>query len=172
MTPTEEWRAVVGYEGLYEVSDQGRVRSLPRLVYSGGGRYRRHPMTVLTVYRGNYSKVRLKVDGRGATKNVHALVAAAFLGPRPDGMEVCHNNGRHHDNRSSNLRYDTHAANQLDQVAHGTHFEARRLRCAQGHPFSPENTLQRSDGGRRCKTCDTARGKRRWQEELERRATA
>lgn len=165
MTPCEEWRPILGYEGYYEVSDLGRVRSLDRLVPSGGGRSRQAKGRVLSIYSGDhYSKVRLKVDGAGCTKNVHTLVAEAFIGSRPDGMEVCHNNGDSHDNRLANLRYDTHSANQLEQLIHGTHALGSRTHCGKGHEFTPENTMQRTGGkeaGRRCRSCERDRTARR-----------
>lgn len=159
----ETWLSVVGYEGLYEVSDHGRVRSLSRRVSAGGGRTRLAEGRVLSIYRGDhYSKVRLKVDGSGATKNVHALVAEAFIGPRPDGMEVCHNNGDHHDNRVANLRYDTHSANQLDSVRLGVNPLANRTHCKRGHEFTPENTIRfPGKSGRWCRACDRERTQRR-----------
>lgn len=115
----------------------------------------------MSIYTGDhYSKVRLKV-GVPTTKNVHQLVAEAFLGPRPEGMEVCHNNGQAHDNRAVNLRYDTHSNNQRDQVTHGIHTWANRTHCKWGHEY-PEDT-PRSHGGRtrRCLPCERARTARR-----------
>jgi hypothetical protein len=53
------------------------------------------------------------------TKMVHRLVAEAFLGPCPSGMECCHNNGVAADNRLLNLRYDTHKSNIDDRARHG-----------------------------------------------------
>lgn len=170
----EQWRPVVGYEGAYEVSDLGRVRSLDRAVPAGRGRTRKSSGRVLSQYLGNYAKVRLKVDGAGSTKNVHALVAETFLGPRPDGLEVCHNNGDASDNRLANLRYDTHSANQSDQIAHGTNPWSRRTHCSKGHEFTPENTRTRgpNENGRRCGTCEDERGRARWRRELARRSAA
>ncbi len=162
-TPTETWLAVVGYEGAYEVSDQGRVRSLSRMVNSGQGRTRQHVGRVLSIFTGDhYSKVRLKLDGDGGkTHNVHTLVIEAFFGPRPDGLEVLHGMGGPHDNRVSNLRYDTHAANQREMVTVGHHYWARRTECLKGHPYSAENTLLYGKTKRRnCKICVRARSKR------------
>src|SRR5690606_32157657 len=84
------------------------------------------------------------------------LVAAAFLGPRPEGSEVCHINGDPADNRVENLRYGSRSENVLDQVRHGVHNNARKTHCKNGHAFTPENTMRRSEGGRRCRTCNDA----------------
>jgi hypothetical protein len=63
-------------------------------------------------YKSNgYKYVTLYYKGRGKTRRVHTLVAEAFIGPRPDGMEVCHGNGTPTDNRAENLRWDTHKVN-------------------------------------------------------------
>lgn len=158
---SEVWRPVVGYEGAYEVSNLGRVRSLDRLVPAGGGRERRHQGRVLSAYFGDhYAKVRLKVGDGGRTLNVHQLVAEAFLGPRPDGLEVCHNNGERHDNRAENLRYDTHVENQRDTIRLGRNGWANRTHCKNGHEFTPENTRIRINYGkacgRTCRTCERA----------------
>lgn len=53
-------------------------------------------------------------------RTVHSLVLLAFVGPRPDGMESCHNDGSKTNNALSNLRYDTNKANQADRIKHGT----------------------------------------------------
>lgn len=161
MSASETWLPVVGFETCYEVSDLGRVRSLDRYVPAGQGRTRIARGRVMSPYVGDhYAKVQLKVGGVGTTKYVHALVAQSFLGPRPDGFEVCHCNGDRSDNRATNLRYDTHSANQLDQVAHGIHAEARRTHCNHGHELTSDNVYNES-GRRRCIACDRERGARR-----------
>ncbi len=110
----ERWLPVVGWEGLYEVSDLGRVRCLPRKWV---------PQTRLlkTVHSpGKYPQVGLFKPGRKLTQMVHQLVAKAFLGPCPSGMEVCHFDGNRANNAVSNLRYDTRKANHADKRRHGT----------------------------------------------------
>lgn len=164
MNITEVWRPVVGYEGAYEVSDQGRVRSLTREVYAGRGRTRLHAGRVLSVFDGDdYSKVRLKLDGSGSTKNVHSLVAEAFLGPCPADLEVCHGNGNRNDNRLVNLRYDTHSANALDRREHGTAFRRRNQdECFHGHSYTEGSFYIDSDSGKRvCLECERDRHRRR-----------
>lgn len=68
-------------------------------------------------------------DGKHFSLAVHRLVAAAFLGPKPEGTEVCHNNGDPTDCRVENLRYDTRSGNQRDRVIHGTSNRGERHRC-------------------------------------------
>jgi hypothetical protein len=64
--------------------------------------------------------VALRRDGRTATARVSHLVLTAFVGPRPEGMEACHNDGNAENNRVENLRWDTHESNIQDAVRHGT----------------------------------------------------
>jgi hypothetical protein len=128
----EVWRPVVGYEGLYEVSDQGRVRSLPRSVLSVDGKVRRFPGKVLKGCVGSHGYLCLNLCKGGAPKAhlVHALVAEAFLGPCPEGQEVCHSERGKHDNRSSSLRYGTRKENAADKHRDGSHIQGERHGCA------------------------------------------
>lgn len=73
----------------------------------------------LTNYQGRPT-VRLVTNGGKKTSLVSTLILTTFVGPRPAGMECCHNNGIRTDNRISNLRWDTHKNNQLDRAKHGT----------------------------------------------------
>jgi hypothetical protein len=58
--------------------------------------------------------------GRSQTTAVHRIVLEAFVGPCPEGMECCHNDGNPRNNNVTNLRWDTRSANQMDSVRHGT----------------------------------------------------
>lgn len=118
----EQWKDVVGYEGSYEVSDLGRVRSVQRLVVFSDGRRRRYEPIVLRTYTDDYGypKVTLKRSSVGLRVHVHVLVAAAFVGPRPEGYQVLHNNGNGKDCRAANLRYGTSLDNHADALKHGT----------------------------------------------------
>jgi hypothetical protein len=108
-----EWRPVVGYEGLYEASSDGQVRSLARKTTTG---------KVLSPQINNSGYLRVSV-----TKNtskylyIHHLVAAAFIGPRPNGMDVNHINGIKTDNRAENLEYVTRTENMRHARQHGLH---------------------------------------------------
>lgn len=116
---TPEWRPVVGYEGLYEVSSTGLVRSVDR-VTRHGRRWKSRMMSMSKISDGYWS-VKLYKNGRGKTKMVSHLVAEAFLGPRPAGYDVCHCDGSRTNNSVANLRYDTRSGNLQDRRIHGTH---------------------------------------------------
>jgi hypothetical protein len=105
----EVWQPVVGYEGLYEVSDQGRVRSL-----------RSGRLMSLSVANTGYQQLSLAGRPGSRVKHVHRLVLEAFVGQCPDGMEGCHANGIRTDNRLTNLRWDTRRGNMADASKHGT----------------------------------------------------
>lgn len=166
----EEWRPVVGYEGYYEVSNLGCVRSVARRIpASRGTGYRCLPEVVLRqgIHQGGYKMVSLCVHGKKRNQNVHQLVLAAFRGPRPDGLVACHNDGDPANARLDNLRWDTQSNNLRDSVRHGTHPWANRTRCPQGHEYTPENTVHNSRGRRECRQCGKDRVSRR---KVERRA--
>lgn len=153
----EEWRPVVGYEGSYEVSDHGRVRSLDRFVRSTSRRGKPYLMACRgKVLRPAANKTRsghLHVILVGRTRTIHTLVAEAFLGPRPVGMEVRHLDDHPSNNNLSNLAYGTQSENVLDRVKNGIHHYAKRTQCNKGHEFTVQNTIIRSDGGRKCRKC-------------------
>lgn len=156
---TEQWRPVPNYEGRYEVSDLGRVRTMERVIPYIDGRRRRVQRRIRKTHldtRGYLAVGLTDSAGRRRTRAVHVLVAAAWLGPRPDGMEVCHNDGDKTNPRLDNLRYDTRVENARDVVRHGQHFWASKTHCKHGHPFTAENTYNH-DGRRHCRTCVRAR---------------
>lgn len=111
---SEQWRPIAGYEGLYEVSDQGQVR---RSAPGKGTRVgkvlcpQRHP-------RG-YRMVALSCQGKQRYYLIHRLVSEAFLGPIPDDREVNHRNGHKADNRLVNLEYVTQSGNTQHALALG-----------------------------------------------------
>lgn len=113
----EAWKPIPGYDG-YEASTRGQIRSLDRQVWCGT-RWRNFKGRILkpaTKEKGHQSVV----VGSYRSRNVHQLVMLAFVGPCPEGMEVCHNNGKAWDNRLINLRYDTPEENRNDAKKHGT----------------------------------------------------
>ena len=150
----ERWIPIPGHLG-YEVSDQGRVRSVDRIVP--------HPNGDLTLQ----GKVLKPVAGKrgylavtvGRPVTVHSLVTLAFLGPRPEGQEVRHLNGQRHDNRLENLEYGTKDENMQDMVEHGTQWCQQKTHCPAGHLLEQPNLVatQLKLGWRQCKACLNAR---------------
>ena len=121
---TEEWRPVVGFEGMYEVSSFGRVKSLNRMVPNPGNGIRNHPVSgriIAPWKKSKYPTVHLSRDGVITFTYVHHLVAEAFLGPRQANMQVAHNDGVPRNCSVWNLRYDTQSGNEADKLRHGTH---------------------------------------------------
>jgi hypothetical protein len=104
--PNENWRAVVGYEGWYAVSDYGRVMRVKKGPSTKPG----HVFTPILDRRG-YPRVCLRYrkddQPRQYPAKVHRLVMAAFIGPCPAGLQVNHKNGIKTDNRVGNLEYVT-----------------------------------------------------------------
>jgi hypothetical protein len=159
-SPTENWRDVPGWGGYYQVSDHGRVRSVDRIVESKRG-HRRYRGKIIqpAVKETGHLTVSLYRDCSGSRKGIHTLVAAAFLGPCPDGMEVCHRNSIPSDNRPVNLRYGTRQSNVQDMIAHGTHMHLRKTHCPRGHELVPQNLMRAAwerDGKRQCLACNRA----------------
>ena len=116
----EIWKDIPGYEGCYQVSNLGNVKSLPRRVYR---------QDYYFVSKEKYLKFRKATQDRlyvDLYKNkevkrfyVHSLVLLAFIGERPKGYSVCHINGNNQDNNLSNLKYDTPRQNQIDVYRYG-----------------------------------------------------
>jgi hypothetical protein len=160
----EEWRPVVGDEGSYEVSSHGRVRSLDRTIVFPDGRKRLARGRILKPWaqvRGRYPAVGVGTkDGKKQKRLIHTLVLEAFIGPRPEGFACCHNDGDSENNHLSNLRWDSYSENNHDLVRHGTHWNASKTQCPQGHEYSPENTriyIHRGWTLRYCRVCEYER---------------
>jgi hypothetical protein len=137
----QEWRPVVGWTGLYEVSSLGLVWSIRT----------KRTLKSSTAFAG-YPQVGLSLNGHGSSRRIHQLVAEAFLGPCPEGQEIRHLDGNPANNAVSNLAYGTRGDNEQDKLRHGTHHNARKTHCKRGHEFTPENT-RTTYGRRECLTC-------------------
>ena len=110
----EEWRDIKGYEGYYQVSNLGRVKSLERVIA--------HPITGktklkgavlrLSSHSGGYKSIGLSLNGNVGRYYVHRLVAQAFLSSKENKTEVNHINGIKVDNRAINLEWCTRIENE------------------------------------------------------------
>ena len=115
----EEWRPVVGYEGLYEVSDWGNVRSLDVYLPSKGGSValRRGRLMKQYLDKDGYCRVGIHKNGKERTVGVHQLVALAFI-PNPDNLPVIdHIDGHRDNNVVGNLRWFTVTLNNSTEQA-------------------------------------------------------
>lgn len=121
----EEWRDIPGYEGYYQVSNIGRIKRIST----------DHILKPWCSKRGVKSVNLCKMNTCRTTR-VHVIVASTFIGEKPKGMEICHNNGDCTDNRLENLRYDTHKNNELDKKKHGT------SQVGENHGMSKLNNIQ------------------------------
>ncbi|HEX5018624.1 MAG TPA: NUMOD4 domain-containing protein [Actinomycetes bacterium] len=141
------WAWVRGFEGKYEVSDDGRVRSHG---------YRSEPFEMKPqVSSRGYLRVMFRIDGHVAPRSIHRLVAEAFV-PNPDSLPlVRHWNDVQTDNRADNLRWGTARDNSRDILRNGNHASQRQTHCASGqHERVPENLVERrKPDGRTTMTC-------------------
>ena len=121
---SEEWRPIEGYEGLYEVSSYGRVRSLDRYVKTCYEAYKLHKGKILSPAKdkNGYLKVNLCCNGKHNTIRVHKLVAQAFI-PNPDNLpEVNHKDEVKTNNNVDNLEWCDRSYN----ISYGTRTERQK----------------------------------------------
>ena len=127
----EEWRSVAGFEGVYEVSDKGRVRSLARTyraLRKGRPAIIPVPARFLSIYlTSGYPTVALTTAHKSTGHYIHRLVCAAWHGPQPLGCEVAHNDGNRLNPAPANLRWASRRDNLADKIAHGTQLRGDEL---------------------------------------------
>ena len=119
----EKWKSVKGYEGYYEVSNLGQVRSVDRLLPHNRVESRLQPGKLLkgeVTYQG-YKRVRLSKFSKTKKFNVHRLVAEAFIGDYPSGKVINHIDEDKANNKVENLEYIT----QKENINHGSSMKRR-----------------------------------------------
>ena len=121
MSKPEEWRDIPGYEGHYQASSWGRVRSLGRVTVKKGGVRMTVRERILSgrAHRYGYSSYVLRKNGKSHPYHGHVLVMRAFHGTPEPGLIICHNDSDGSNNRLDNLRYDTVKSNSADMVRAG-----------------------------------------------------
>jgi hypothetical protein len=144
------WQPIPGYHGLYEASDKGLIRRVPRSAAHTETHRILKPWTSTT----GYHSVTLYTEGQSRKHRVHRLIASTFLPEPTEGQEVCHNDGNKLNNAADNLRWGTRSDNVRDAVKHGTHANqfTGTTACSNGHSYTEANTLHTAEG-RRCRTC-------------------
>jgi hypothetical protein len=196
--PVERWLHVAGFEGEYEVSDLGRVRSLDRTITVPdryGGTYER-PLRGRLLRPGPNTHGYLGVNlGRRVHLPVHQLVLKAFADPCPEGHEACHGPGGRTDNRLVNLSWGTRAKNLgPDRRRDGTDPNGDRHGCAKltweqvdeirrraapphrgpypkGSPVMPTNEQLAAEFGVNRRTVDMIVAGKAWRPEFRRHAS-
>ena len=126
----ERWLPVPEYEGIYDISSLGRVRS-----------YFHKTIRILKPWKSK--KGYLFVDIGNKHRSIHSLVAESFIGKRPEGLVIRHLDGNPANNTPENLAYGTQSDNEQDSVNHGTHYR--------NHKFTIEQAKQIASDPRRYK---------------------
>lgn len=112
---SETWAQIPRFEGRYEVSDLGRVRSVDRAVKTSKGQVRRYKGMILSPGRMNpFGHVSVMLGRDGGSRCVHELVLLAFVGPPGEGEECRHLDGDGSNNRLANLCWGTKSENGKD----------------------------------------------------------
>ena len=110
----EEWKDVIGFEGLYKISNLGNVKSVSRL--SLQNHYIKEKILKTYVCQGGYLDVHLYKDGKRYHKKIHRMVAEAFI-PNPNNFpEVDHIDTNKNNNTVNNLRWVTHSENHKNPL--------------------------------------------------------
>ena len=104
----EMWLPAVGYEGIYEASDLGRIRSMRTMTNTFTGKILKPSPNAR-----DYQQVSLYKNGIKSSIRVHIIVAESFIGPRPSGKQINHIDGDRKNNRADNLEYVTQSENML-----------------------------------------------------------
>lgn len=171
MGEQEVWKDIPGTEGAYQASSLGRVRSCDRyvrVVAHGTEAQRLVHGRILRPARVKSGHLSVVLGRKHGSILVHEAVAYAFLGPRPQGLDVCHNDGNPENNAVDNLRYDTRTNNNLDVLRLGgvwrkltlaqmLDIQERLRNGAQGVKLAREYGVSQSTISRikvgRCKAC-------------------
>jgi hypothetical protein len=154
---TEQWKPIPGFEGVYEVSDLGNVRSLAR-TNAQGKRYKGKLLTPATVPRTGIRQVVLFKDGARHSSTIHKLVLTAFVGPAPEGQEVVHIDGNASNNALTNIKWGFRSETSQGILKRGNHVHKRKERCPRGHLLEEGNLTAYSVrvGWRSCLACSKA----------------
>lgn len=141
--------ALIPWAQNYEVSELGHVRRREHVAQHARYGDRKLPERLLNPAKNKDGYMRVKVNRRFVF--AHILVLEAFVGPKPVGMQCCHNNGIPDDNRLINLRWDTPKNNIHDRRFHGTYqYDERNPNWKHGNSYRRQKRL--------CEEARTPRG--------------
>lgn len=132
MDTKEQWMPIKGFEGKYEISSYGRVKSLarPKCVLHGKQKWWHEKIMKPNAHKNGYLFVDLyAMDGKKKAFSVHRLVAEAFIGNPSSKPQVNHKNGDKSDNRVENLEWNTSQENNLHSARVLHYANGTRVRC-------------------------------------------
>ena len=117
----EIWKAIKGYEGIYEISEHGKVRSLNHLIKYSDGRSRIQKGRILktSLSKKGYVRVSLSKQKKRFHTSIHRLLALSFIDNPENKKQVNHINGIKHDNRIENLEWVSNSENQIHAIKKG-----------------------------------------------------
>lgn len=161
----EKWKDVIGWEGLYQVSDLGKIRSLDREVLLSNGKSRKVKGKIMSqgLSSGRYPSVVLSKGGNATTCYVHRLVVEAFIKELSAGDTVDHINRDTMDNRLENLRVATRieqAANKSTKSSSTLEFIGIELIHTSGTIMSYDETFCTRNGLKKGDVLRVIRGER------------
>lgn len=146
----EKWKSIEGYEGLYEISTMGRVKSMERKVKNGNG-YRIVRERILKPHKHNNGYLQLLIHKEGTIKKyyIHRLVAEAFISNPLNFPEVNHLNEDKTDNRLENLEFcdKKHNCNYGTRIERISKANSKPVKCIEtGLTFSSATEVKRKFG--------------------------
>ena len=151
---SKEWKSVVGYEGLYEVSNEGSVRSLDRVrqMFNLGGHYTRvWPGRILALQTDNYGYLRIGLTADNGIRKyytVHTIVANAFIGKCPKNKDqINHIDSNKQNNNPINLEWCDCGENHRHAYKNGTHTICKYRDPETGRVMSKQNYLIKNGTG-------------------------
>ena len=161
-----QWMSIPGFDGHYEASDAGLIRSLDRTIMTVSRT--RKPYSQLRPGRvlkpgkiGTSEHLHVVLEGR-IDRTVHSLILETFVGPCPPGLEALHHDDDPSNNKLSNLSWGTRSENSYDAIRNDKHFHAGLTHCKRGHELTPENLQQHTSSvpNRTHRTCLACRRER------------
>jgi len=160
----EKWRDIPDYEGYYQVSSRGRIKSVDRVVSLRHKHNRIVKGRIIPQSHHNslipYFQVTLHKQGKQETRLVHQIVALVWLGAVPANCEVRHGPNGYTDNSISNLSYGTRSENEKDKERDGTGWHTR-VRRSDGIEFDSINEAAEKTGCHATKISAVCRGSRK-----------
>lgn len=143
MEQEELWKPVVGYEGLYEVSNYGNIRSLDRIVVYSDGRTHKHNSCVLKQIKNKgYLYVGLNKNNKRSSERVHRLVAKSFIDNPCNKPCIDHINGNKEDNKVTNLQWVTYKENMNNPLT------KEKMRIIRSNGLSDKIVQAKKDKGK------------------------